>query len=119
MIIWNLDHDAMRRVRQVDLSNPQTQMASFAQDLEGASITIAQPVEGAQFKQGAAQTVNYSCADSDSGVESCVGPVASGGALDTSRIGVHEFKVTATDRAGNVTTKASPTWSTAPTSPAA
>ncbi len=91
VIIWNLDHDAMRRVRQVDLSNPQTQTASFAQDLEGASITIAQPVEGAQFKQGAAQTVTYSCADSDSGVESCAGPVASGGQLDTSAIGVHEF----------------------------
>ena len=105
VIIWNLDHDAMRRVRQVDLSNPQTQTTSFAQDLEGAAITIAQPVEGAQFKQGAAQTVTYSCADSDSGVESCTGPVASGGALDTSKIGVHEFKVTAIDRAGNVTTK--------------
>jgi hypothetical protein len=105
VIIWNLDHDAMRRVRQVDLSNPQTQMTSFAQDLEGAAITIAQPVEGAQFKQGQAQTVSYSCTDADSGVESCVGPVASGGALDTSRIGVHEFKVTATDKAGNVTTK--------------
>ena len=105
VLIWNLDHDSMRRVRQVDLSNPQTQTTSFAQDLEGAAITIAQPVEGAQFKQGAAQTVTYSCTDSDSGVESCVGPVASGGALDTSRIGVHEFKVTATDRAGNVTTK--------------
>ena len=105
VLIWNLDHDAMRRVRQVDLSNPQTQMTSFAQDLEGAAITIAQPVEGAQFKQGQAQTVTYSCTDSDSGVESCAGPVASGGALDTSKIGVHEFKVTAVDRAGNVTTK--------------
>ena len=52
VLIWNLDHDSMRRVRQVDLSNPQTQMTSFAQDLEGAAITIAQPVEGAQFKQG-------------------------------------------------------------------
>ena len=31
--------------------------------------------------------------------------MASGGALDTSTIGVHEFKVTAIDRAGNVTTK--------------
>ena len=38
-------------------------------------------------------------------MESCAGPVASGGALDTSKIGVHEFKVTAVDKAGNVTTK--------------
>jgi hypothetical protein len=105
LLIWELDHDAMRRTRQVDLSNPQTQMTSFAQDLEGASITIAQPIEGAQFKKGAVQTVDYACADSDSGVESCAGPVADGGALDTSKIGVHEFKVTATDKAGNVTTK--------------
>ena len=103
--IWELDHDAMRRVRQVDLSNPQTQTTSFAQDLEGAAITIAAPIEGQQFKQGAAQTVTYSCTDTDSGVESCAGPVASGGALDTSTIGVHEFKVTAIDKAGNVTTK--------------
>ena len=52
VIIWNLDHDSMRRVRQVDLSNPQTQTASFAQDLEGAAITITAPTEGAAVQEG-------------------------------------------------------------------
>jgi hypothetical protein len=41
LITWNLDHDSMRRVRNVDLSNPQTQTASFEQDLEGPAISIA------------------------------------------------------------------------------
>ena len=51
LIIWDLNHDLMRRVRTPDLSNPQTQTASFAQDLEGPAISIAAPLEGAQFKQ--------------------------------------------------------------------
>jgi hypothetical protein len=105
VIIWDLDHDAMRRVRTPDMSNPQTQTASFAQDLEGPAIEIAQPLEGAQFKQGQEHIADFSCSDSDSGVESCVGSVADGAAIDTSAIGIHTFTVTAMDKAGTETTK--------------
>ena len=52
VLIWNLDHDAMRRVRQVDLSNPQTQTTSFAQDLEGAAITISPAGRGRAVQAG-------------------------------------------------------------------
>jgi len=105
LITWDLDHDLMRRVRTPDLSNPQTQTASFAQDLEGPAITVAAPLEGGQFKQNSQQIADFSCADADSGVESCVGTVADGAAIDTSKIGIHTFTVTARDKAGTVTTK--------------
>jgi hypothetical protein len=105
LIVWDLDHDLMRRVRTPDLSNPQTQTASFAQDLDGPAISIAAPLEGAQFKQGSQHIADFSCTDSDSGVESCVGTVADGAAVDTSRIGYQTFTVTAKDKAGTETTK--------------
>ena len=105
VIIWELDHDAMRRTRTVDLSNPQTQLGSFEQDLEGPEITIAAPVDGGEFLQNSVQNASFSCDDADSGVESCTGTVANGAALDTSTIGTHEFTVTATDKAGNETTQ--------------
>ncbi len=45
----------------------------------------------------------YGCADEEngSGVESCVGTVESGAALDTSTPGSYSFKVDAEDKAGN------------------
>ena len=39
------------------------------------------------------------------GIESCTGNVADGAAIDTSKIGYHTFTVTATDKAGNITTQ--------------
>ena len=91
LIIWDLDHDLMRRVRTPDLSNPQTQTTSFAQDLEGPAIIVAAPLEGGQFKQGAAADRELQRAlTRDSGVESCVGTVADGAAIDTSKIGYHD-----------------------------
>ena len=59
----------------------------------------------AQFKQGSQQIADFSCTDSDSGVESCVGTVADGAAVNTSAMGFHTFTVTAKDRAGTETTK--------------
>ena len=47
----------------------------------------------------------FGCTDSNSGVESCVGTVAGGAPINTSTTGAHTFTVTATDKAGNVTTK--------------
>ena len=47
---------------------------------------------------------HYSCADSGSGIESCVGDQSDGAALDTSTAGAKTFSVTARDRAGNAFT---------------
>ena len=105
VLIWDLDHDAMRRVRTPDMGNPQTQTASFAQDLEGPAITIAQPLEGAQFKQGQQHVVDFSCSDEGgSGLASCEGSVPDGGLLDTASLGARSVTVTARDNAGNETT---------------
>jgi hypothetical protein len=69
--------------------------------------TIATPEEGAVYERGQSVTANYSCADEPggSGIESCVGDVANGAAVDTSTLGDHTFTVQATDRAGNTGSK--------------
>ncbi|MBE2319864.1 hypothetical protein DVA67_028120 [Solirubrobacter sp. CPCC 204708] len=100
LITWDLDHDLMRRVRTPDLSNPQTQTASFAQDLDGPTITSAN--EGQGYKKGTMVAVQFACADGDSGVESCTADAEN---LDTGTVGTKSFRVTARDKAGNVTTK--------------
>jgi hypothetical protein len=48
---------------------------------------------------------NYTCVDTVSGVAACAGPVPSGSAIDTASPGSRMFTVTASDRAGNVTTR--------------
>jgi TolB protein len=75
-------------------------------DNEAPSVTIARPVEGASYAQGATVIAQYSCTDTGgSGLTSCVGSIADGAALDTSRAGTKTFTVTARDEAANVTTK--------------
>ena len=52
-------------------------------------------------------TATFKCADAQGvgdPLVACVGSVANGANLDTSTIGDHTFTVTATDKAGNVTT---------------
>jgi|GEM_PF-2741731 hypothetical protein len=92
----------LQKINTFAQSNPQTQMASYAPD--SSAPTITSPVDGASFKVGATGTVEYSCAD-DAGIDSCVGSVANGSALDTAKLGTKSFTVTATDTAGNITTK--------------
>ncbi len=99
VIIWDLDHDAMRRVRTPDMSNPQTQIGGFAQDLEGPTATSTNSGQG--YKQGSTVPANFTCADNDSGVESCTANVTN---LDTATVGNKTFTVTAMDKAGNQTT---------------
>ena len=66
--------------------------------------TIARPKEGSSFKLGQIVKANYKCADKQSGIASCAGTVPFNSNVDTSSLGPHTFTVTATDRAGNVTT---------------
>lgn len=60
------------------------------------TVTITSPQDGATYTLGETVLADYSCA-ADAGLASCVGPVPSGGAIDTSTVGTHEFTVVATD----------------------
>ena len=79
-------------------------LVAFKADATTPTVNIANPVDGESVPLGKTQKATYKCADKDSGVASCVGPVASGSPIDTSTIGTRAFTVTGTDKAGNVTT---------------
>jgi hypothetical protein len=70
------------------------------------TVSIVSPAERATFVAGRRLVASYSCAaDRTLTVASCVGPVPSGEPIDTSAAGDKEFKVTATDSAGNQASK--------------
>jgi LVIVD repeat len=106
LMIWDMDDDRIDRARTLTGDhNPQTQMASFEQDFGKPTIELASPVAGAVHTKNAVVPADFSCADAETAVESCVGTVADGAPIATGEIGHFEFKVTATDLAGNVETK--------------
>jgi hypothetical protein len=73
-------------------------------DTTPPTIDLRSPVDGANVKQGAGLTVDFSCDDTGgSGLASCVGTLADGAPLDTSKLGDVSVTVTARDRAGNQT----------------
>jgi hypothetical protein len=98
---WKLDSELFNRSRTVEISNPQTQMMSFEQDLEGPTIEITAPVEGRDYAVGQVVAGAFTCTDAV-GVESCTGQSPN---IDTATTGAHTYTVTAKDLAGNVTTK--------------
>ncbi len=68
---------------------------------------ITSPQQGRIYESGEAVVADYACADEysgGSGLASCVGPVAQGGAIDTSTPGSFTFNVVARDVAGNEST---------------
>ena len=67
------------------------------------SIRLDAPADEATFTQGQDVKAAYSCADdaNGTGVQSCVGSVASGAPLDTGSPGTKSFSVEAQDNAGN------------------
>jgi hypothetical protein len=67
-------------------------------------IRIDSPRDGAVFAPNQTVSADFRCSDTG-GVASCTGTVPLGGSVDTSVLGAHEFTVTATDLAGNLTTK--------------
>lgn len=68
-------------------------------------MTLGAPVDGGVYAQGAVVRATYSCADEagGSGLATCAGTVAADAAIDTARPGRKQFRVTATDAAGNAT----------------
>ena len=106
LLIWDLDDDREDRARTLTGDhNPQTQMTSFEQDLGKPTIDIATPVAGSVLTKDSVVPADFSCADAETAVESCVGTVTDGAPLATGNIGHYEFTVTATDLAGNTETK--------------
>jgi hypothetical protein len=67
------------------------------------TITLTTPTDGAVYEMGEQVFADYSCDDepNGSGLDTCVGSVADGAAVDTASLGDKTFKVTATDKAGN------------------
>jgi Ca2+-binding RTX toxin-like protein len=73
-------------------------------DRKDPSVTITSPAQGAApVDPGSTVNADYACADTGSGIASCVGDVPNGSPIDVSS-GPHTFTVTATDAVGNVTT---------------
>jgi endonuclease G len=72
-------------------------------DKKGPTVTINQPM-ATNYLLNQLVLASYTCADGGSGQATCTGPVANGSAFDTT-LGLKAFTVTASDQAGNVTTK--------------
>jgi subtilisin-like proprotein convertase family protein len=76
-------------------------------DTTAPTATISSPTSQ-RYLQDSTVTAGYSCRDTVSGIDNCVGTVADGARLDTSTPGRHQFTVTAEDRAGNPQTTTVP-----------
>jgi hypothetical protein len=68
------------------------------------AITIKTPTDGVAYGLGDNVTVDYTCADSGSGVRLCAGTRPSGTQLDTGHLGSFTFQVDASDVTGNTAT---------------
>ena len=82
----------------------QAPIAGNKVDEQAPTIVLSAPATGAVYLLGQVVTASYSCVDGGSGIASCAGTVANGARLDTSTVGVHQFRVTATDALGHTTT---------------
>jgi Ca2+-binding RTX toxin-like protein len=90
---------------EVVAANGIPDMSPSPPDTTAPSVAIPTPSDGATYTPNQAVNAKYSCKDEagGSGVASCQGPVADGGAIDTGSTGSYDFTVTATDNAGNTT----------------
>ncbi|HET8821003.1 MAG TPA: PxKF domain-containing protein [Thermoleophilaceae bacterium] len=72
-------------------------------DETAPTAKVDSPLNGGVYARGESVVADYSCADEPggSGLASCAGPVAQGGAVDTSTLGEKSFVVHAKDKAGN------------------
>jgi DNA-binding beta-propeller fold protein YncE len=84
---------------------PQAVVAVKPRDETAPTVDLVTPADGAEYEQGAAVAVDYTCADQGpSRLRSCTGDLPDGDPLDTSALGAHDFTVVARDGEGNETT---------------
>lgn len=80
-----------------------SQSVIIKKDTVAPTVVIKKPANGATYTAGQTVLASYTCTDATSGVASCLGTVPVGTPIDTSVS--NTFTVTATDNAGNITTK--------------
>jgi predicted outer membrane repeat protein len=74
-------------------------------DRTAPEISILTPADGAEYLLNQPVTASWTAADATSGLAVSLGTAPSGGAIDTATVGVKSFSVTATDAAGNQSTR--------------
>ena len=118
VIGWAAETDAVATEVDSDkrlvwgIRDPQSGSRYFTYRAHKAAVPDATPprvsttlADGSTYVEGSTVAFDYQCTDrGGSSLVGCSGPVASGGALDTSRPGAHTVVATATDGAGNRTT---------------
>lgn len=92
----------------VSLTMTQTPVAAedppAVTDTTAPTIKLVTPAAGATYRQNSIVKASYSCTDyGGSGLASCVGTYPNGANLPTQTTGTKEFKVFASDGAGNIT----------------
>jgi hypothetical protein len=88
--------------------NTETASATYSVvDSTAPTIALTTPASNGVYALGQQVAADYSCADETggSGLAGCSGTVADGDAIDTSSVGEKQFKVEATDNAGNRASK--------------
>jgi hypothetical protein len=83
--------------------NESSARATVNIDKTAPSVTILSPAEGGVYLLRARSRTRYSCADTVSGIHSCLGSVPDMTRLDTGVVGPHTFSVHARDSADNET----------------
>lgn len=79
--------------------------ATIYRDSGAPTVQVISPLEGSVHPLGAALALSYSCGDEISGITSCSGSLPSGSPIDTMSVGPRTYSITASDRAGNTTTR--------------
>jgi hypothetical protein len=74
---------------------------NYTVDGTAPTITVTAPSDTAVVKLNAVVNSDFGCADSESGLATCVGTVDSGLSIDTATEGAKTFTVTGTDNVGN------------------
>jgi probable HAF family extracellular repeat protein len=87
--------------RAKSMGGTASKSVTVKRDTSRPRVTIARPANGAVFERNQVVTASYACADAPAGIASCVGSVANGSRIDTSKkLTNATFRVIATDKAG-------------------
>lgn len=105
--IVNDTHSTVLTCTASSAGGTASQSVTIKRDATPPQMSITAPLDGGVYTLGQVVAAVYSCSDSISGVGSCSGAVVSGSAIDTASVGAKVFTVTASDNAGNASSKSS------------